>query len=200
MNRAENRYFQTAARMNRALLELLGEKGYEYITVKELCARAGVNRSTFYLHYDGMADLLSETVEQTLQSLLDKFEERPEDFIRRIGTDERENLILLTPRYLSVYLEFIRENRAVLRAAYSNPEALQTRNTVRNLTRHILCPIMRRFGIPEGDMPYYAAFYLRGAMAIVEEWLSSDCSRSDEAIAELLITCIHPVPPAEGEG
>ena len=200
MNRAENRYFQTAARMNRALLELLGEKGYEYITVKELCARAGVNRSTFYLHYDGMADLLSETVEQTLQSLLDKFEERPEDFIRRIGTDERENLILLTPRYLSVYLEFIRENRAVLRAAYSKPEALQTRNTVRNLTRHILCPIMRRFGIPEGDMPYYAAFYLRGLMAIVEEWLSSDCSRSDAEIAELLITCIHPVPPAEGEG
>lgn len=200
MNRAENRYFQTAARMNRALLELLGEKGYEYITVKELCARAGVNRSTFYLHYDGMADLLSETVEQTLQSLLDKFEERPEDFIRRIGTDERENLILLTPRYLSVYLEFIRENRAVLRAAYSNPEALQTRNTVRNLTRHILCPIMRRFGVPEGDMPYYAAFYLRGLMAIVEEWLRSDCSRSDAEIAELLITCIHPVPPAEGEG
>ena len=200
MNRAENRYFQTAARMNRALLELLGEKGYEYITVKELCARAGVNRSTFYLHYDGMADLLSETVEQTLQSLLDKFEERPEDFIRRIGTDERENLILLTPRYLSVYLEFIRENRAVLRAAYSNPEALQTRNTVRNLTRHILCPIMRRFGIPEGDMPYYAAFYLRGLMAIVEEWLRSDCSRSDAEIAELLVTCIYPVPPAEGEG
>lgn len=200
MNRAENRYFQTAARMNRALLELLGEKGYEYITVKELCARAGVNRSTFYLHYDGMADLLSETVEQTLQSLLDKFEERPEDFIRRIGTDERENLILLTPRYLSVYLEFIRENRAVLRAAYSNPEALQTRNMARDLARHILCPIMRRFGVPEGDMPYYAAFYLRGAMAIVEEWLSSDCSRSDEEIAELLITCIHPVPPAEGEG
>ena len=200
MNRAENRYFQTAACMNRALLELLGEKGYEYITVKELCARAGVNRSTFYLHYDGMADLLSETVEQTLQSLLDKFEERPEDFIRRIGTDERENLILLTPRYLSVYLEFIRENRAVLRAAYSNPEALQTWNMARDLTRHILCPIMRRFDVPEGDMPYYAAFYLRGAMAIVEEWLSSDCSRSDAEIAELLITCIHPVPPAEGEG
>ena len=200
MNRAENRYFQTAACMNRALLELLGEKGYEYITVKELCARAGVNRSTFYLHYDGMADLLSETVEQTLQSLLDKFEERPEDFIRRIGTDERENLILLTPRYLSVYLEFIRENRAVLRAASSNPEALQTWNMARDLTRHILCPIMRRFDVPEGDMPYYAAFYLRGAMAIVEEWLSSDCSRSDAEIAELLITCIHPVPPAEGEG
>ena len=200
MNRAETRYFQTAARMNRALLELLGEKGYEYITVKELCARAGVNRSTFYLHYDGMADLLSETVEQTLQSLLDKFEERPEDFIRRIGTDERENLILLTPRYLSVYLEFIRENRAVLRAAYSNPEALQTWNMARDLTRHILCPIMRRFDVPEGDMPYYAAFYLRGLMAIVEEWLRSDCSRSDAEIAELLITCIHPVPPAEGEG
>ena len=40
--------------MNEALLILLEKKNYEYITVKEICEKAGVNRSTFYLHYETM--------------------------------------------------------------------------------------------------------------------------------------------------
>ena len=32
-----------------------------YITVKEICEKAGVNRSTFYLHYENTTDLLQET-------------------------------------------------------------------------------------------------------------------------------------------
>ena len=63
MNRSESKYFNTARRMDEALLSLLEEKGFAYITVREICARAGVNRSTFYLHYENMSDLLRETVE-----------------------------------------------------------------------------------------------------------------------------------------
>ena len=40
MNRSESKYFNTAERMDRALLELLElleEKELTYITVKELC-------------------------------------------------------------------------------------------------------------------------------------------------------------------
>ena len=51
MNRSESRYFATAARMDEAFLTLLAKKDFEYITVKEICEVAGVNRSTFYLHY-----------------------------------------------------------------------------------------------------------------------------------------------------
>ena len=52
-----------ARRMDRAFLDLLDRKDFAYITVKELCQAAGVNRSTFYLHYETMGDLLSESVE-----------------------------------------------------------------------------------------------------------------------------------------
>ena len=62
MNRSESRYFATAARMDEAFLTLLAKKDFEYITVKEICEVAGVNRSTFYLHYETMSDLLSESV------------------------------------------------------------------------------------------------------------------------------------------
>ena len=62
MARSQSRYFATAARMDEAFLEILNEKDYAYITVKEICEKAGVNRSTFYLHYETMSDLLSESV------------------------------------------------------------------------------------------------------------------------------------------
>ena len=56
MNRSESRYFATAARMDEAFLALMAKKDSEYITVKEICEVAEVNRSTFYLHYETMSD------------------------------------------------------------------------------------------------------------------------------------------------
>ena len=40
--------------MVEALLLLLEKKEYDVITVKEICKKAGVNRSTFYLHYNSV--------------------------------------------------------------------------------------------------------------------------------------------------
>ena len=47
MNKSESKYFHTAVKFDRALLSLLERKSFDYITVSELCAEAGVNRSTF---------------------------------------------------------------------------------------------------------------------------------------------------------
>lgn len=63
MNKSESKYRNTALCMDEALLLLLQKKDYVYITVKEVCKKAGVNRSTFYLHYENMDDLLQESVE-----------------------------------------------------------------------------------------------------------------------------------------
>ena len=69
MNKSESKYFATAARMDEAFLALLEKKDFAYITVKEICEAAGVNRSTFYLHYETLADLLAESA----QYIIDRF-------------------------------------------------------------------------------------------------------------------------------
>ena len=61
MNKSESKYFNTATKMDLALISLLKKKPFEYITVSEICETAGVNRSTFYLHYETVGDLLDET-------------------------------------------------------------------------------------------------------------------------------------------
>ena len=56
--------------MVEALLLLLEKKEYDVITVKEICKKAGVNRSTFYLHYNTKDDLLAETMKYINRRLL----------------------------------------------------------------------------------------------------------------------------------
>ncbi|MGN1388379.1 MAG: TetR/AcrR family transcriptional regulator [Bulleidia sp.] len=54
------RITRTREAIRNAFTELICEKNYEEITIKELTDRAGINRKTFYLHYDSLDDLLTE--------------------------------------------------------------------------------------------------------------------------------------------
>jgi len=49
---------RTRAYLRKALIELVLERGYQGITIKDLADRACINRSTFYLHYQDKDDLL----------------------------------------------------------------------------------------------------------------------------------------------
>lgn len=55
--------------IDNALVELLGEKAIAKITVKELCARAGINRATFYRHCRDVFSLMMDIEEALLAKL-----------------------------------------------------------------------------------------------------------------------------------
>ena len=73
MNKSESKYFNTAEKMDKAFLDLLQRKDFSFITVKEICEKAGVNRSTFYLHYETVGDLLEESLEYMQKKFLASF-------------------------------------------------------------------------------------------------------------------------------
>ena len=64
--KTNRRVQQTKTALREALIDLTGEKPLADITVTDLCARADINRSTFYLHYQGVHALLSEIEEQII--------------------------------------------------------------------------------------------------------------------------------------
>ena len=101
MNRSESRYFATATRMDEAFLALMAKKDFEYITVKEICEVAGVNRSTFYLHYETMSDLLSESVSRMNEQFLACMEKDSDAFSAKLRNCPRDELYLITPEYLT---------------------------------------------------------------------------------------------------
>ncbi|BDT93411.1 TetR family transcriptional regulator [Nocardia sputorum] len=55
---ADRRVRRTRAMLHRALIELMIERSYDRITVRDILDRADVGRSTFYAHYRDKDDLL----------------------------------------------------------------------------------------------------------------------------------------------
>ena len=186
MDQAESKYSNTARRMDRAFLDLLDRKDFAYITVKELCQAAGVNRSTFYLHYETMGDLLSESVEAIMSEFLDYMQRDTGEFIRKLRDCPREELYLITPEYLTPYLSFIREHQRLMQTALAHAATLGLENSYAGLLRQVIGPILDRYGVQKADRGYLMAFYMKGLMAVIEQWLKNDCRDSVERIAGLM--------------
>lgn len=60
-----------------ALVALMGEKPLKDISVKALCQRADVNRSTFYLHYYDIYDLMEDLERQIEAEVFATLEKLP---------------------------------------------------------------------------------------------------------------------------
>lgn len=198
MNKSESKYFNTAKRMDEALLSLLQEKEFGYITVKEVCLRAGVNRSTFYLHYENTADLLEEAValvHAQFQASTAAGGEAPP------LTEETplEKLFLITDRRMVPYLEFVRENRHVYRAIHFQMEVFGGEETYKRFFRTVFSPILSRFGVDRGKHEYIMEFYRYGLAAVLMKWVNGDCRESPEEIAGIIRLCVGGERPCARE-
>ncbi len=65
----DRRSLRTKRLIRDALAELLMEKSFERITVKDIIERADINRSTFYLHYLDKFDLLEKSSEEIIKDI-----------------------------------------------------------------------------------------------------------------------------------
>ena len=68
-NRRDHRVRVTKMLIRRAFTDLLRQKPLQSISVRELCSKAGINRSTFYAHYSDVYDLLNQIEEEMLAEL-----------------------------------------------------------------------------------------------------------------------------------
>lgn len=60
---------RTKAHLRDALIELIKEKGYHSVTVKDIVDYAAYNRSTFYIHYTDKTELAEDLLDTMLQGL-----------------------------------------------------------------------------------------------------------------------------------
>ena len=188
MNKSESKYFNTAVKMDKALVALLEQKEFAYITVSEICKMAGVNRSTFYLHYETMGDLLEETTQYILGDFQSHFPKT--ELATHLQGGELAELNFVRGQYLHPYLSYIRENRRVFSTAVRNLGTLGMDRAFHNLYQQVFDPILSRFAYPEPHRPYVMRFYLTGITAVVNLWLQNDCRESEEEIVAVIQECI----------
>ncbi|MCY8927285.1 TetR/AcrR family transcriptional regulator [Bacillus subtilis] len=71
MSKVDRRITKSQEAIKRALIELMTEKSFDHITIKEISERANVNRGTIYLHYLDKFDLLEKIMEEHINNMGD---------------------------------------------------------------------------------------------------------------------------------
>ena len=190
MNKSESKYFNTAQKMDKALISLLKEKSFEYITVSEICKRAEVNRSTFYLHYENTVDLLDETARFLLDDFAAYFDNDRKSIINKFKECSLDELNFISDEYLHPYLSYIKENRLVFSTVLLHADSFGFNEIFQRLYENIFNPILERFNYPASDRKYAMMFYLNGITAVVKEWLKDGCEKTIDEISQIIYGCI----------
>ena len=190
MNKNESKYFNTAIKMDEALITLLEKKDFEYITIKEICDTAGVNRSTFYLHYENTSDLLKETTRYIIDKHLAYYEIDQKRISLQFETCKREELLFISVKYLVPYLTFIKDNQRLFKVSIKHFNSLNMDEVYGRMFEHIFNPILERFLVPEKERAYVMKFYLTGVFAIVMEWLDKNCSDDIKTVIKVITDCV----------
>lgn len=190
MNKSQSKYFNTAVRFDKALLALLDKKPFEFITISEICEEAGVNRSTFYLHYENTSDLLEEALKYVLDEFVSYFSVDMRNIETQYVDNDLQELVFINEQYLVPYLTYVKEHQRIFLAAVSQPQTFHAEDLDKRLFDNIFNPILERFHYPANTRKYVMQFYLNGLTAILTEWLKDGCQKSIEEISSIIHLCI----------
>ena len=188
MNKSESKYFNTSLLMNQALLLILEKKDLEFITVKEICQKAGVNRSTFYLHYENIYDLFQETIDRLNKEFVNSFELKDAKNIIKNG--KAEDAVFIKEEFLIPYLEFVKKNKKILQIIHKKPKLFNNDGIYKNMSVEIFYPIVSKFNVPQQEIPYRLEFFTRGVAGVISKWIEFQCEEPIDNIVKLIIDCV----------
>lgn len=177
-------------KMDKALISLLRKKPLDYITVSEICQTAGVNRSTFYLHYETVGDLLEETARYLLNDFLAYFSTDTQSIALNLNTCTLNELVFICDKYLAPYFAYVRDHKEVFDTVLANNKILGFEAIYERMFDNIFNPILDRFDYAKSDRQYVMMYYLNGINALVNQWVKDGCEKSIEDLSKIVSICI----------
>ena len=175
MNKSESKYFNTALRMNEALLALLEQKDLEYITVKELCRQAGVNRSTFYLHYTDIYNMLEKVEDELFEEILHTIRTHP------VSPFNKDSFPFIEDIFAILF-----DNREICAALLGPHGDIGFLHRIEEmLSQYSLAALREAFPERMDNLKYTYAYCVAGGVGLIKDWLSHGCEESPQHMAQL---------------
>ena len=166
-----SRYKASSEKIETAFLTLILNHKYEDISISEVCKQAGINRSTFYAHYDDINDLIIKIESKFAQGTANIF-----------NYGERQ-----THEAMIEMFTFVKTNKHFYKAFLNIP---YTTLAERNTKIEVLKNIGQKFNINKANtigIYYRASFFGAGIKEMCRLWLERDCKETPEQMAALLL-------------
>ena len=159
-----------------SLVELMKEKSISKITIKELCEKADINRTTFYAHYSDQYELLKSIEEETLSWVKDTIagfsgKRDKQDFIQNIQK----------------VFEYIIDNKNHIQVLMSEQGDIDFQRTLLSVT-YEQCGIwlMKDMNTNFAQNELGFIFIINGSLGLMQHWLKNGLKETALEMAEII--------------
>lgn len=169
MNKDNPRVIRTKSYLKQAIVELLKTEPFENITIKAICEKAAVNRSTFYAYYTCPRDLIEEIEKDILSKLPDYNPEGNKPFLESIIP----------------FMQYIKDNGDTF-------SILLFSSADTSFGEQIMSAVMDKYNefttyASPDDQAMSFIFCINGVVGIVREWIHSDYKWSVERVSGFIV-------------
>lgn len=182
----DRRIRRTKRLLRQALAELMNEKDFKDITVKEITDHADLNRGTFYFHYSDTYDL-REKIEDELIA----------DFRVLISsynpTEENHSARPMIEKTLS----YIREQRFLITTLFQKSQGDSMQSKFSRVIEDTILGVQQRF-LPMGnpaEQSFRCRFIASGLMGCINMWLSAGYEMTDKEFIDTMDAMICQIFP-----
>ncbi|MDO5520468.1 MAG: TetR-like C-terminal domain-containing protein [bacterium] len=175
--KVDRRVRKTKAALRAGLIKLMQTKSIREITVRELVEEVDINRSTFYLHYTDIYDMLNKIEQELIDQLIDVtlmhkkeyYNDKVQVYLEEVFTILLENVdicyLLIGPNgdlnFINNMKNLIKEN-----ITQTTVELLQGTQSVE-------------------EIEFAVAFYMGGCVGILEKWLMGGAKETPKELSTL---------------
>ena len=163
-------------RLEQGLLDIMGRKAYDEISVSDLCAEMGVPRKTFYRYFSGKDGALHALIDHVLM-----------DFDAKVGIESARGQHENAVQYMEQVFQYWVDNQPLLDAlARNNLNGVLVQRAVEYTKEFDTLPAF--FQSASQQLRNYATmFSVCGLMTMLIQWHQDGFSESVEQMAQLAI-------------
>ena len=170
-----DRGLETERHLRDVFMSLVVEKGYVRVSVYDITERAGIDRTTFYLHFKDKDDLFEKSQRWLVDDLIG---------LRSTGAGRFPGI--------AVTFEHMARNAETYLAIFRSEVAASRAGTLQEYIVQVMAPILERQlrekGIRSDVLIEPVANYLAGALrGVAQWWLEAGMPRGAEDMSDLFI-------------
>lgn len=150
---ADRRVARTRLALRDAMLALLPTSGWDDLSIQAICEQANVGRSTFYLHYQGKDDLLSDSFAGLRDHLAAQKRPSPAQGLGMLGG----------------LLDHMAEQRTVFKTVIGQRGGHGIASRFRAMVRELVDLELKRRGLP-ADQRHWLSSCLAGGIVETMAW------------------------------
>lgn len=177
-SKQDRRVRYTKKMLEEALVSMIMGQHISSVSVKELCERADINRSTFYAHYKDPYDLLYQIEKEVLNKVRNYLQ------AQNFAADAP-----LPQQMMTSILVYAKENRDLFMVLLGENSDFLFNEDILSLTP----VISEQYHLPfkKNIKEYMEAFGLAGSVSVFQKWLKDGAKESPDEISGLIVQLLQ---------